>query len=186
MGIRYLTTLIDKHYPSKTWRTITPRGKLVLDGMSISRTVASCKFDWIYGGQYGELREHFIKFFSRLRDSDIDPIVIFDGVDYNQDKVDTTLDRMKQKVKIVFNTFMTNTISGSALPIFIDIVFCETLKELGVEFIFADGDADRDTARIANHYNCPVVANDSDYFIFNLKAGYISNAVALLSRIDLD
>ena len=173
MGIRYLTTLIDKHYPSKTWRTITPRGKLVLDGMSISRTVASRKFDWIYGGQYWELRDHFIRFFSRLRDSGIDPIVIFDGVDYNQDKVDTILDRMKQKVENVFKTFTTNTISGSALPIFIDIVFCETLKELGVEFIFADGDADRDTAQIANHYNCPVVANDSDYFIFNLKAGYI-------------
>ena len=174
MGIQYLTTLIKEHYPSKTWRTITPRGKLVLDGKSISRTISSSKeFDWIYGGQYWELRDHFIRFFKGLRDSGIDPIVIFDGVDYNEDKTDTKIHRKKENVKNVFKAILNNERSGSALPIFGGIVFCETLKELGVEFIFADGDADRDTARIANHYNCPVVANDSDYFIFNLKAGYI-------------
>ena len=175
MGIRYLTTLIEKHYPFKTWRTIRLRGKLVLDGLSVSRTIASRKFDWIYGGQYWELRDYFIEFFKGLRYSGIDPIVIFDGVDYNQEKREARLSRMKQKIGNVFNTFYmtTDRSTDSVVPLFIDIVFCETLKELGVEFIFADGDADRDTARIANHYNCPVVANDSDYFIFNLKAGYI-------------
>ncbi|XP_011404576.2 PREDICTED: protein asteroid homolog 1-like [Amphimedon queenslandica] len=128
----------------------------------------------MHGGQYGELRDHFIRFFSRLRDSGIDPIVIFDGVDYNQEKRETILRRMKKKVRNVFKGIINDERpSGSAFPIFTDVVFCETLKELRVKFIFADGDADRDTARIANHYNCPVVANDSDYFIFNLKAGYI-------------
>ncbi|XP_019853348.1 PREDICTED: protein asteroid homolog 1-like [Amphimedon queenslandica] len=173
MGIQYLTTLINNHYPSKTWRTITPRGKLVLDGLSVSRTVASSKFDWTYGGQYWELRDYFIRFFKGLRYSGIDPFVIFDGVDYNEEKRETILDRLNKKVNNVFDTFYMTTDADSVVPIFTDIVFCETLKELGVEFIFADGDADRDTARIANHYNCPVVANDSDYFIFNLKAGYI-------------
>ena len=174
MGIQSLTTLVKEHYSSKTWRTIRPRGKLVLDGNSISRTMSSSKeFDGIYGGQYGELRDHFIRFFSRLRDSGIDPIVIFDGVDYNEDKTDTKLHQKKDRVKNVFKVILKNERSGSSLPIFGGIVFCEALKELGVEFIFADGDADRDTAQIANHYNCPVVANDSDYFIFNLKAGYI-------------
>ena len=173
MGIKCLETLVKEHYPSEKWRTITPRGKLVLDGMSISRTTASRKFDWIYGGQYWEFRDYFIRFFKGLRYSGIDPIVIFDGVDYNREKRETILGRMKQKVNNVFNTFYMTTDTDSVIPIFTDIVFCEILKELGVEFIFADGDADRDTARIANHYNCPVVANDSDYFIFNLKAGYI-------------
>ncbi|XP_011404573.1 PREDICTED: protein asteroid homolog 1-like [Amphimedon queenslandica] len=176
MGIQYLTTLIEEHYPSRTWRTITPRGKLVLDGKSISRTLSTSKeLEWIHGGQYGELRDRVIRFFSRLRDSVIDPIVIFDGVDYNQEKSATKLCRKKQKVKNIFKAMLSHDErpSGSALPVFTDIVFCETLKELGVEFIFADGDADQGTARIANHYNCPVVANDSDYFIFNLKAGYI-------------
>ena len=176
MGIQYLTTLIKEHYPPRTWRTITPRGKLVLDGKSISRTLSTSKeFDWMHGGQYGELRDRVIRFFSRLRDSGIDPIVIFDGVDYNQEKSATKLHRKKEKVKNIFKALSHHNErpSGSALPIFTDIVFYETLKELGVEFIFADGDADQDTAQIANHYNCPVVANDSDYFIFNLKAGYI-------------
>ena len=171
MGIPGLTTLIKKHYPSRTWRSVTPRGKLVLDGKNIGEIVIDKK--WIHGGQYGEPRDHFIRFFSRLRDSGIDPIVIFDGVDYNQEKCVTKLHRKKEKVKKIFDAILEDRITDSVVPIFTDIVFCETLKELGVEFIFADGDADRDTARIANHYNCPVVACDSDYFIFNLKAGYI-------------
>ncbi|XP_011404572.1 PREDICTED: protein asteroid homolog 1-like [Amphimedon queenslandica] len=171
MGIQGLTTLIKHHYPSRTWRTVTPRGKLVLDGKNVSEIVIDK--NWLHGGQYGEPRDHFIRFFRRLSDSGIDPIVIFDGVDYNREKSDTKLHRKKEKVKKVFNAILEDRITDSVVPIFTDIVFCETLKELGVEFIFADGDADRDTARIANHYNCPVVANDSDYFIFNLKAGYI-------------
>ena len=45
----------------------------------------------------------------------------------------------------------------------------------------ADGDADETIAKLANYYSCPVLAADSDYFIFNLQAGYIP-----IDTLDLD
>ena len=53
------------------------------------------------------------------------------------------------------------------------LVFIKVLKSLKFEYYMADGEADRDIAVLANHHNCPVLSSDSDFFIFNLKAGLI-------------
>ena len=37
----------------------------------------------------------------------------------------------------------------------------------------ADGDADMDIASLAVHHRCPVLSNDSDFYIFPLQYGYI-------------
>ena len=37
----------------------------------------------------------------------------------------------------------------------------------------SDGEADPDIVSLANHLRCPVLSNDSDYYIFNLEGGYI-------------
>ncbi len=47
------------------------------------------------------------------------------------------------------------------------------MEELGVPVIYTDGEADQDTVAIANYYNYPVLANDSDYYMYDIKAGYI-------------
>ena len=62
---------------------------------------------------------------------------------------------------------------STVIPLFAQAVFRETLRELGVCFVYADGDADNDIASIANSYSCPAVSNDSDFFFFNIRAGYI-------------
>ena len=38
-------------------------------------------------------------------------------------------------------------------------------------FLFSEADAE--VASLANAWNCPVLSNDSDFFIFDIKAGYI-------------
>lgn len=38
-------------------------------------------------------------------------------------------------------------------------------------FLFSE--ADSEVASLANAYNCPVLSNDSDFFIFDIEAGYI-------------
>ena len=44
---------------------------------------------------------------------------------------------------------------------------------MDIPFVFVDGDADQKIAQIANFYHYPVIANDSDYYIFDLCAGYM-------------
>ena len=58
-------------------------------------------------------------------------------------------------------------------PIFMHAVFLEAVREAGCELIFADGEADPVIMKTANYYNCPVLANDTDFFIFPLKKGFI-------------
>ena len=40
-------------------------------------------------------------------------------------------------------------------------------------FFFHNSEADTEIASLAYVWNCPVLSNDSDFFIFDIKAGYI-------------
>ena len=40
-------------------------------------------------------------------------------------------------------------------------------------FVFVFSEADQEIASLANLWDCPVISNDSDFFIFDLKQGYI-------------
>ena len=42
-------------------------------------------------------------------------------------------------------------------------VFVTTVTDLGIQLCVADGDVDETIAKLANHYSCPVLADDSDY-----------------------
>lgn len=53
-------------------------------------------------------------------------------------------------------------------------MFCEVLLELSVEFVVVDGEADKDIVQLANFHSCPVLSNDSDFYIYNLKGGFIN------------
>ena len=175
MGITGLTTLIKKHYPPETWRTYTFRrgSRVILDGKNICYPKKQ-RYNWVHGGQYGELRAYFNRFFECLKKNGIEPIVVFDGVDYTEEKSDTKLRRQKERITNIHNGLLKYKLSEGVRPLFTDIVLCEIAKENKVKVIYVDGDADQDIALLANHYNCPVVAGyDSDYFIFPLQAGYI-------------
>ena len=137
-------------------------------------------------------------FIDSLLMSGIEPIVIFDGIDFTRNKGSTMIKRKKNARHCILNIIdnaggtpaQTSTASSASaatqapassvpaansnvIPLFTDMVFCETLKEKGVQFVYADGDADSVIASIANYYSCPVVSNDSDFFLFNIKGGYI-------------
>ena len=47
------------------------------------------------------------------------------------------------------------------------------LYDLEIQFYVADGEADVVIARLANHYRCPVLSLDSDFFVFRLVGGFI-------------
>ena len=217
MGIRGLTTYMNWSY-WRQWRSIEVRGRLILDAMSICFVIhENNRIDWLHGGQYWELRQSYKRFITRLLESGIEPIVIFDGIDYAKKKTvlaerwessrqaisdsllhkdcsynspvpglvepapssslsDSSDSETQPEVsKVVPVSSKTGPPQGSSnvIPLFSQAVFCETLRELGVSFIFADGDADNTIASMANSYSCPVVSNDSDFFLFNIKAGYI-------------
>ena len=60
-------------------------------------------------------------------------------------------------------------------PHLVSYTVIDTVKRvLGGDCLFvADGDADIDIASLAIHRGCPVLSNDSDFYIFPLQYGYI-------------
>ena len=172
MGIQGLTTFIKYNF-SEGWIRREIKGPLVIDGYSLGYTLHydNC-IGWVHGGQYEDYRQILLRFFNSLQSCDIQPMVMFDGVDYKREKEPVLWRRRQDGVRAVREQLLGEE-DHLLYPLMAGHVYREVLRELDVPMYFADGDADCDTVALANHYSCPVVANDSDYYMFNVIGGYI-------------
>ncbi|XP_011408022.1 PREDICTED: protein asteroid homolog 1-like [Amphimedon queenslandica] len=175
MGIRGFKTYMLRSYRWKEIGKDGPQlsGPLVIDAMSICYCLYD-DIDWKHGGQYKELEQKCIDFVTNLRKFNIEPIFVFDGVDYKGEKGPTLVKRKQSDIENISSYLLTGHGTDSfCLPIFTRIVMSEVIREMNVPFIVADGDSDSLTASIANYHGCPVLSNDSDFFVFNVEGGYI-------------
>ena len=176
MGIPKLTSFVEKNFTGWNLRE-NIAGYLVIDGFSLCYYLYK-SFDWTYGGQYPQFHDCVVKFFDALRLSKIEPIVVFDGIDYKQEKVATTMKRRKEMIVTINEHVMRsrprqiNTINN-ILPLLAIEEFQNTLSSLHVRQVVVDGEADSIIAQLANHYLCPVLSKDSDFYIYTLKGGFI-------------
>ncbi|NWQ89107.1 ASTE1 protein, partial [Burhinus bistriatus] len=61
---------------------------------------------------------------------------------------------------------------GCLLPLLTRQAFVQALGRLGVPFVQCFAEADREIAGLANRWGCPVLSLDSDFYVFDLAAGY--------------
>ena len=174
MGVRYLTTFVER-YCGRWERGRRVRGALVVDGNCVLHELHNA--EWSNGGQYREFSNSVRRFYRRLLQSGITPIVVFDGVVESQ-KVDTLLKRKQDWVDIIHKRITDNVTReqicrGRILPPLTSEVYRMTLHGLDIQFCVADAEADVVIARLANHYRCPVLSSDSDFYVFHLVGGFI-------------
>ena len=174
MGISRLTTFVNDEFAR--WRRVEGvSGHLVVDGNSLTHELHN--MEWSNGGQYREFKCAVKRFYSKLLSSRITPIVIFDGVD--EEEKSSVLVRRKQDwldtihARITDNASRELNCKGRILPPLCSEVYRMALHDLNIQFYVADGEADVVIARVANHFSCPVLSNDSDFFVFRLIGGYI-------------
>ena len=179
MGIPGLTGFMDDYF--EHWKTVTLRdatshcgGKLIVDGYGLCWRVA---VDCSYGGQYLQFKESVKNMFLLLKQEGIAPIVVMDGAGHMTEKLAVKLQRRKERIGPI-RRLREPVLQALSREVFVATV---TDPDFGVQLCVADGDADEAIAKLANHYSCPVLAADSDYFIFNLQAGYIP-----LDTLDFD
>ena len=141
-------------------------GKLVVDGSNLVHSQHT--MEWSNGGQYRQYRSAVRQFYLKLLNSGITPIVIFDGVTDEQ-KTSVVMKRKQDQVNIIHQKIT----DAHILPPLCCQVYLMILYDLGIDFYVADGEADIVIARVANHYSCPVLSTDSDFFMFRLIGGYI-------------
>ena len=174
MGIPKLTSFLEKNFAGWTRENIV--GCLVIDGFSLCYFLYS--FDWSHGGQYPQFRDCVVKFFEALRLSKIEPVVVFDGIDYKQEKVVTTMKRRKGMIltineHVVHSRFRRQDAVNNLLPLLAIEEFQHTVSSLFVKQVVVDGEADIVIAQLANYYSCPVLSKDSDFYMYDLKGGFI-------------
>ena len=166
MSIPGLTRFIETHFIG--WQVEEIKGYLVIDGCSLYHDLYN--FDWAQGGQYPEYREAVIE---SLINSGINSIVVFGGIDYKQEKNSIIFRHRRDNIRYVHKCLRKDQTIGGVLLMLGSEVFKQALAELHVPLIVVDGEADGLIFQLANHYSCPVLAADSDYYMFNLKGGYI-------------
>lgn len=173
MGVRGLKTFIESsnknHLRSLDFRD----SRLIIDGCNLYYLLYfDCNLDQMHGGDYDAFEELIILFFENLAACDIRPYVVLDGGDDHTDKkLDTVMKRKQQKIYEAYALSMGK--KGRVLPMLIKNVFRQLLHKLKVPLVQCLEEADWEIAALAKEWDCPVLSNDSDFYIFNLRAGVL-------------
>uniref|UniRef100_A0A3B4EEN6 Asteroid homolog 1a n=1 Tax=Pygocentrus nattereri TaxID=42514 RepID=A0A3B4EEN6_PYGNA len=149
------------------------KSKLIIDGSNLYYSLYfSFPLDQVHGGEYEGFEKVVSRFFANLRICKIEPYVVLDGGDDISDKkFDTLKQRTQDRIKRA--DALSKGRRGEVLPILIKNVFKQVLRKLKVPLIQCVAEADWEAAALANEWNCPVLSNDSDFFIFDIKGGFL-------------
>uniref|UniRef100_A0A665U737 Asteroid domain-containing protein n=1 Tax=Echeneis naucrates TaxID=173247 RepID=A0A665U737_ECHNA len=129
--------------------------------------------DHNHGGQYGAFEELIESFVRTLRDCKISPYVVLDGgTDPSDKKLETVTQRILRRIRKAHQAAVEGK-NENILPPLTTMVFKQSLARLEVPVAQCFGEADQEIAALANKLGCPVLSDDSDFFIFDLSAGLL-------------
>uniref|UniRef100_A0ABM5GPN4 Single-strand DNA endonuclease ASTE1 isoform X2 n=1 Tax=Pogona vitticeps TaxID=103695 RepID=A0ABM5GPN4_9SAUR len=171
MGIQGLTSYIGEH--NEFFIDLQLRNTdVVIDGNNLyHRLYFDSNLDMRHGGDYDSFTNIVHKFFETLAACNIQPYVVLDGgCDASDKKLTTLKERAREKIQAAYSLSCGG--GGNVLPLLIREVFKQILVKLQVPFVQSFSEADREIVSLANHLSCPVLTLDSDFCIFDLKAGY--------------
>lgn len=176
MGVKGLTTYVQ-HDTKSTKPFELHDTDLVIDGSALQYYLygisSQASRDAKYNGDYVAYADIIMKFFHALKKCKIIPYVIIDGgMDPSEIKLKTILERMRHRLSSLKR--VASGFEEHLLPILSSRVFVEVLVDMQVKVIRSIFEADGDVAMVGNILGCPVVSNDSDFYIFDLKNGYIA------------
>ena len=127
-----------------------------------------------YGGDYDVYADILRYVFSAFKTCHIVPYVILDG-GFDKKKMATCEKRTEDRVEI--SSLMADGVvdrRNRLLPILASDTFMCVLKEMNIDYYRCDYEADPEMAALAWEWKCPVLTNDSDFFIYDLEAGCIA------------
>ncbi|MEE6466262.1 hypothetical protein FKM82_006885 [Ascaphus truei] len=146
--------------------------KIIIDGNNLyHKLYFDSGFNLQLGGDYGSFTEIVHTFFESLARCGIHAYVALDGgCDISDKKLQTQMQRAKDKIRMANN--LSKGEGGNVLPLLVREVFIQVLRNMQVPFVQCFSEADGDIVTLANRWSCPVLSLDSDFCIFDLKAGY--------------
>ncbi|XP_061574125.1 protein asteroid homolog 1-like [Cololabis saira] len=173
MGINGLTRLLETY--REVYRHARLRGtRLVIDGNNLMCNLyCTSGLDQNCGGEYASFEDLIERFISALRTCEVMAYVVLDGgLDPTDRKLETMKMRAEQRIQEAHQAAETGERKG-IIPQMAKMVFKQTLTRLQVPVAHCFGEADQEVAALAAEWNCPVLSNDGDFFIFDLPAGFL-------------
>ncbi|XP_056634773.1 protein asteroid-like [Diorhabda sublineata] len=170
MGIKGLTTFVrnkselcmDSYELHDT--NVVIDGDAVLCQLYLNHTIPR---NGCFGGDYDKYGNTIYKFFHMLFQCKITPYIILDG-GYESRKMDRILERFKGRIDQVENLNSRTQSRNDTTPLLMREAFEDIVLKLGIKLIRCDFEGDRETANIAKSLKCPVISNDSDFYIFDV------------------
>lgn len=172
MGILGLTTFIDENQ----WLLEDYRlhdTKVIIDGNNIYHFLYYYfHVSHNFGGDYDVFADRCSFFFNSLKTCNVQPYVIFDGAyERNERKLKTSLKRASDRIHLA--SAISSGGRGKILPILAYDSFRSVLEKLNICHVTCDFEADRQVAALAVKWNCPILTNDSDFFIYDVPLGVV-------------
>ncbi|XP_065896730.1 protein asteroid homolog 1-like [Dysidea avara] len=174
MGIRGLKTFVNEHFTA--WKTVILRGELIIDGYSLLHSLYNeSREERQYGGDYVNFSRYVEQFLVTLKRCGINPFVVFDGIDSDGTKKITHAKRRLEGAYTARGILTESDPNARIAPYLSKLVMIETVaRVLGKDRLcVADGDADSYIAYLGSIRKCPILSDDSDFFVFHLSSGYI-------------
>ncbi|XP_017549318.1 protein asteroid homolog 1 isoform X4 [Pygocentrus nattereri] len=150
---------------------------LVIDGCSLYfRLYFSSGLDQVRGGDYDFFAALVRRFFAALSECNVRPFVVLDGgMDQTDKKFRTLRERAESKIRDAHS--LSRGSHACILPLLSREVFRQVLCDLGIPLVQCISEADFEIASLAHQWGCPVLTNDSDFYIFDLHGGYLPFAL---------
>lgn len=173
MGVQGLKSYIENSNRNFLRSWAFRDNRLIIDGCNLMYSLYfDYNLDQMHGGDYDAFEDLITQFFKNLAACDICPYVVLDGgADHTDKKFDTVMKRKQQKINEAHALSIGKI--GKVLPMLINKVFRQLLLKLKVLLVQCLEEADWEIAALAKEWNCPVLSNDSDFYIFNLRAGFL-------------
>ena len=172
MGIPGLTTFVDANPHLLTDHELRDTA-VIVDGNNLYHFLYYYFHVPVqFGGDYDTFDACVTYFFRTLDACRVTPYVVFDGgYDADDRKLPTVLRRARDRCHMAGSLAAGGR--GKILPILAQETFRCTLNRLRIGHFTCDSEADEEIAALANHFGCPVMSNDSDFYVYDLKGGFI-------------
>jgi hypothetical protein len=96
-------------------------------------------------------------------------LVVFDGAQLNDRKWLTILARAHERV----DKSLSIEPKVDLNPLLLRQTFINVLDLMNIPYVSALGEGDDECVSLANHLDCYLIAQDSDYYCYNLRRGYV-------------
>jgi 5'-3' exonuclease len=179
MGVRSLKSFIEKHdgllsnYHLHDTVVVVDANNLIC---ALYKKSQKHERRDLFGGDMVQYGRYLNLFFENLKQCKIKPILVFDGAQTYQENKSKTAEKHRRALDRFQNIMSISKLGFGdfTLPATASNVFRSVAVDLGIDIVQCMYEADAEVARISNALKCPVISNDSDFFLMYLPHGLIT------------